>query len=304
MMRDLIREHMAYLRIEKGLSQNSLAGYGRDLEKLREWARACGREVQALSRAEMAGWSRWLNQKGLTPRSVARALSAARGFYSFLLRDGLIAEDPLAGIDAPQSARTLPKVLSCEEIEQLLASVDTSTAEGLRDRAMLELLYATGLRVSELLALKSADLEVERGLLTCQGKGSKQRRVPVGRVALQWLRDYARARRELLAGRASAHLFVTRAGRVLTRQQVWQRLRKYALGAGLRDVSPHVLRHSFATHLIQRGADSRTVQALLGHSDLATTQLYTHMSSQHLRATYDSCHPRAGKRDPRAHGSD
>ncbi len=292
-MRDLIREHMAYLRVEKGLAQNSLASYRRDLEKLCAWARVCGREVEALSRAEMAGWGRWLSQGGLSPRSIARAMSTARGFYNFLLRDGLIKEDPLAGLDAPQSAQRLPTVLTCEEMERLLAAVETGTAEGVRDRALFELLYATGLRVSELVGLKVGDVELERGLLSCQGKGSKQRRVPVGRAALLWLRDYAAARAKLLSGGTSTFLFVTKAGRRLTRQQVWQQLKRYAERANLEHVSPHVLRHSFATHLMQRGADSRSVQALLGHSDLATTQLYTHMSSQHLRATYDLCHPRA-----------
>ena len=295
-MRDLIREHLAYLQVEKGLAANSLASYGRDLAKLRRWALLCGLEVEALGRAEMSGWSKWLSQTGLGPRSIARAVSTARGFFNFLLRDGLIKDDPLAGLEAPQALRRLPTVLTLEEVERLLAAVSTDTAAGVRDRALLELLYATGLRVSELVSLKLSDVDMEGGVLSCHGKGSKQRRVPVGRSALRWLQEYGQARRSLLSGRVSAYLFVTQGGATMTRQQVWHRIKKIAAVAGLRAVSPHVLRHSFATHLMQHGADSRSVQALLGHSDLATTQLYTHMSSQHLRETYDLCHPRAAAR--------
>lgn len=292
-MRDFVSEYMAYLRVEKGLAANSLASYERDLGKLAEWAHICGKELHTLGRAELAGWSRWLTQKGLAPRSVARAISSARGLFNLLLRDGHIREDPMAGLDAPQSARPMPTVLNSEEIEQLLSAVATDSPAGVRDRALLELLYATGLRVSELIALRVNDVETERGLLTCRGKGSKQRRVPVGRSALCWLVRYRPARAALLAGRANVFLFVSDSGKPLTRQQVWQQLRKLAAQVGLRHVSPHVFRHSFATHLMQQGADSRSVQALLGHSDLATTQLYTHMTSQHLRATYDQYHPRA-----------
>ncbi|HEX8071390.1 MAG TPA: site-specific tyrosine recombinase [Pyrinomonadaceae bacterium] len=293
-MRDLLREHMAYLRVEKGLAANTLLSYGRDLEKLRAWGGKRGKELHALSRADMLGWYRWLVESGLAPRSLARAVSAARGFFHFLLRDGLIKEDPMAGLEAPAALNALPKALSLEEIERLLGQIDVQTPEGLRDRALFELLYATGLRVSEACGLKLSDIDFERGLLSCQGKGSKQRRVPVGRSALAWLDAYRPARQTLRAEGDSAYLFVRRGDGRMTRQQVWQRLRLYAAAAGLRHATPHTLRHSFATHLIQRGADSRSVQALLGHSDLATTQLYTHMTGQHLRSTYDRFHPRAG----------
>jgi integrase/recombinase XerD len=297
-MRDLLREHLAYLRVEKGLATNTLLSYGRDLEKLKEWGVKCGKEMHALSRADMAGWHRWLLETGLAPRSLARAISSARGFFQFLLRDGLIREDPMSGLEAPAALRALPKVLSLDEIERLCERIDASTPEGLRDRALFELLYATGLRVSEVVALKPGDIDFERGLLTCQGKGSKQRRVPIGRTALSWLDEYRRKRKSLLSAGTSACLFVNRGGGPMTRQQVWQRLKRYADAAGLPHVSPHTLRHSFATHLMQRGADSRSVQALLGHSDLATTQLYTHMTGQHLRTTYDRFHPRAETHTP------
>jgi integrase/recombinase XerD len=292
-MRDLIREHLDYLRVEKGLARHTLASYALDLDKLRRWAELCGKDVSALTRADMSRWGRWLSESGLATRSAARAISTARGFFTYLLRDGVIREEPMAGLDSPQAFRALPKVLSCTEIEQVLAAVNTETHAGIRDRTILEFLYATGLRVSELVALKVCDVEAERGLLTCHGKGSKQRRVPIGRSALCWLERYMRARSALTAGRGAPYLFVSAGGRALTRQQVWQCVKHYGSVAGLAHVSPHVLRHSFATHLMQNGADSRSVQALLGHSDLATTQIYTHMTTHHLRATYDRYHPRA-----------
>ncbi len=292
-MRDFIYEHLAYLQVEKGLAVNSLVSYRHDLERLRQWALEYDKEVQDLRRMEITAWSRWLSERGLSPRSVARAISTARGFYGFLLRDGLIKEDPMACIETPQAKHALPRVLTCEEIEQLLLVVDTETPEGVRDRALLELLYATGLRVSEVIALQTGDIDSEQGLLTCKGKGSKYRRVPVGRSALIWLECYRQARLALLAGGKSLFLFVSKSGKELTRQYVWQSLKKHASSAGLQGVSPHVLRHSFATHIMQRGADSRSVQVLLGHSDLTTTQLYTHLTKRYLRLTYDSFHPRA-----------
>ena len=292
-MRNFISEYLAFLRVEKGLAFNSLISYERDLQKLTAWAESCGKDTAALSRVEMSGWSRQLTRAGLSPRSIARAVSTARGFFNFLLRDGHIKEDPMAGLDAPQSVPRMPRVLNSEELERLLTAIDVDTPVGVRNRAILELLYATGLRVSELTALRLGDVDIERGLLSCRGKGSKSRRVPIGRSALQWLQSYKHARALLLAGRASTLLFINNSARPLSRQQIWQLLYKLALRADLEHISPHVLRHTFATHLMQQGADSRSVQALLGHSDLATTQLYTHMTSQHLRATYDQCHPRA-----------
>jgi integrase/recombinase XerD len=293
-MRDLIREHMDYLRVEKGLAQNSLASYSLDLEKLRRWAEIREKEVHALKRADMALWGRWLDHAGLSPRSVARASSTARGFFTYLLRDGVIREDPMSGLASPQAPRALPKVLSCAEVDQLLSAVNSETPIGIRDRALIELLYATGLRVSELVALKISDIDSARGLLTCQGKGSKQRRVPIGRSALSWLERYLSVRRALFTVHGSKYLFVSDVGHALTRHLVWQLVKRYARLAGMEHISPHVLRHSFATHLMQHGADSRSVQSLLGHSDLATTQIYTHMTSIHLRTTYNQCHPRAG----------
>jgi integrase/recombinase XerD len=293
MARDLIREHLSYVQVEKGLAANSLASYRRDLAKLRAWAESRGREPHELAKEDVSQWVMSMSRGGLSPRSVARALSAARGFFHFLLLDGHVKADPTADIPAPQAAQKLPRFLTQEETERLLEATDASTPEGLRDRALIELLYACGLRVSELVSLKTGQIDLDQGVLSCSGKGSKQRRVPIGRSALAWLEKYMSARRTLLDGRDSQLLFVAGGGRALTRQTVWSALKRYAAVAGLSGVTPHVLRHSFATHLLERGADTRSVQALLGHSDLATTQIYTHVTSERLRTTYERCHPRA-----------
>ncbi len=300
MERDLIGEYFAYLRVERGLSANTLTNYTHDLDKLQEFARGIGKSLQSLDKHDLAECFRILKQTGLSPRSIARVVSSVRGFYRFLLRDGFIKDDPLANILAPQVEKSLPNFLTEEEIERLLDAPDTTTSVGIRDRAMLELLYATGLRVSELAGLLATDINFERGLLTCRGKGSKQRYIPIGRSALFWLEEYRRARRSFMRENAGKVFFVRDGGRPLTRQHFAESLKRYCLKLGFKNVTPHTLRHSFATHLMQRGADSRSVQALLGHSDLATTQIYTHLSREHLRQTYDSFHPRASfvKEDP------
>ena len=293
MTRDLIREYLNFMRVEKGLARNSLSSYTRDLEKLRAWAEAHAMRPEELSEGELTAWIRSLSAGGLSPRTLSRYISAARGFYKFLLLDGHVARDPLASVKPPQTARHLPQYLREEEAEALLSAPPVDSDEGLRDRALLELLYATGLRVSEVVSLKLGDVDLKSGLLECQGKGSKQRKVPVGRSALLRLEEYLRVRRKLLGDKGSNLLFVRTGGRALTRQWVWARLKDYGAAAGLKHVSPHGLRHSFATHLLQRGADSRSVQAMLGHSDLGTTQIYTHITGQRLRRTYDTHHPRA-----------
>lgn len=293
MERDLIGEYFAYLRVEKGLSSNTLANYAHDLNKLREFARQTGKSVENLGKADLSENFKLLTQSGLSPRSVARTISSLRGFYKFLLRDGFIKEDPLANVSAPQLNKHLPRFLTEDEIGQLLNAPDLSSTEGVRDRAMLELLYATGLRVSELTGVVSLDINLERGLLSCRGKGSKQRFIPIGKSALFWLEEYTRIRHLLTGGKAVKAFFVLLGGRTMTRHHFWGILKRYTERLSLDNVSPHTLRHSFATHLMQHGADSRSVQALLGHSDLATTQIYTHLSKEHLRQTYDDFHPRA-----------
>jgi integrase/recombinase XerD len=293
MPRDLIREYLSFLQVEKGLSKNSLESYRRDLARLKAHAEAAGCEPHLLGKAELTQFFMSLTREGLAPRSVGRALSAVRGFYRFLLLDGHVKADPSADISRPQGGQKLPRFLTQEEIERLLTALDTTTTEGVRDRALVEVLYATGLRVSELVSLSTSSVDVDTGVLFCMGKGSKQRRVPVGRSALEWLQRYQAARRVLLAGRESQRLFVGYLGRPLTRQNVWAMLKRAAEKVGIDGVTPHVLRHSFATHLLEHGADTRSVQAMLGHSDLATTQIYTHVTSERIRSVYEKHHPRA-----------
>jgi integrase/recombinase XerD len=293
MARDYVREYVLYLQVEKGLAANSVESYRRDLARLKAWAEARGREPQGLDKSDVSEFVMSLSRGGLSSRSVARSLSAARGFYRYLLLDGHIKVDPTAERNPPAWREKLPRFLSKEEVEQLLEAPDTSNPEGVRDRAMIEVLYATGLRVSELVGLTKSSVDVDAGVLFCTGKGSKQRSVPVGRSAVAWLQRYEAARRALLAGRESQKLFVGYLGRPITRQDFYRTLVAHASKAGLEGVTPHVLRHSFATHLLEHGADTRSVQAMLGHADLATTQIYTHVTGERLRSVYERHHPRA-----------
>jgi integrase/recombinase XerD len=293
MPRDLIREYLSFLQVEKGLSKNSLESYRRDLARLRAAAEAAGCEPHLLGKAELTQFVMSLSREGLAPRSVGRTLSAVRGFYRFLQLDGHIKADPSADIARPQGGQKLPRFLTQEEMERLLQAPDTTTPEGVRDRTLFELMYATGLRVTEVATLPAASVDVDTGVLLCMGKGSKQRRVPVGRSALEWLQRYQSARRALLAGRESPRLFVGYLGRPIDRRIIWAVLKRAAEKAGVEGVTPHVLRHSFATHLLEHGADTRSVQAMLGHSDLATTQIYTHVTSERIRSVYEKHHPRS-----------
>jgi integrase/recombinase XerD len=289
--RDLIREYLTYLQVEKGLARNTLEGYGRDLKQLELWAGKSGAEVANLTRPDLRKWIAQLSREGLAPSSVGRAVSAARGFFQFLLRDGHIKHQPTEDLDTPQKFSYLPKFLTEDEIDRLFSTPDITTKEGIRDRAMLELMYAAGLRVSELVTMKHGDVDVHTGVVICHGKGSKERLVPIGKSAIHWLQRYNSIIAEF-GEPAFPNLFLHR-GKPLTRQFAWSTIKNYAAHIGLQNVSPHTLRHSFATHLLQHGADSRSVQALLGHSDISTTQIYTHITDRHLRAAYDNHHPRA-----------
>jgi integrase/recombinase XerD len=289
--RDLVKEFLVYIQVEKGLARHTLESYGRDLRRLETWATKSGKYVSDLTRPDLRKWIAQLSREGLAPASVARAVSAARGFFRFLMLDGHLKRHPTEDLDTPQRFAYLPKFLTEDEINRLFAAPDISTTEGVRDRAMFELMYAAGLRVSELISLKDTDIELHAGLVKCHGKGSKERRVPIGKSAIHWLQQHAAVKAE--SGRATLPFLFLHRGRPLTRQFAWGAIKRYAAQAGLKDVSPHTLRHSFATHLMQHGADSRSVQALLGHSDISTTQIYTHMTNQHLRASYDRHHPRA-----------
>jgi integrase/recombinase XerD len=289
--RDLIKEHLTYLQVEKGLARHTLESYRRDLLRLDDWATQNGKPVAELARPDLRKWIAQLSRAGLAPSSVARAVSAARGFYRFLMLDGHIKSHPAEDLDTPQKFAYLPRFLTEDEIDRLFATPDISTAEGIRDRAMLELMYAAGLRVSELVSLKQSEVDTHLGVVNCHGKGSKERRVPIGKSAVYWLQQYASSQAQ--SGQSPFPQLFLHRGKPLNRQTAWTMIKTYALRIGLEHVSPHTLRHSFATHLLQHGADSRSVQALLGHSDISTTQIYTHMTDRHLRAAYDNHHPRA-----------
>lgn len=290
--RDLTREFLSYLQVERGLAKNSLASYQRDLAKLKEFAESEGLDVVHLSRTDLRGFIAELSKSGLSPSSVGRIISAVRGFYKFLLIDGHIKKHPAEDLDTPQKGFYLPKFMTAEEVEKLLSQPDVSQEIGLRDRAILEIMYASGLRVSEAANLRIQDIDIDAGILTCKGKGNKQRKVPLGKSAIEWLRCHL-AKRKKKEHIEMRNLFVTSLNKPINRQTIFKFIKEYAEKAGLADVSPHTLRHSFATHLLQNGADSRSVQAMLGHADISTTQIYTHITDNHLRKTYEKFHPRA-----------
>ncbi len=291
MDRDFVKEFLTYLQVEKGLALHTLEGYRRDLDRLQTWANKNGKQAADLTRADLRQWIASCSREGLAPTSVARAVSATRGFFKFLMLDGHIKTQPAEDLDTPQRFSYLPKFLTEDEINRLFAVPDISTEVGIRDRAVLEVMYATGLRVSEMVNLKHADIDLLAGLLKCHGKGNKERRVPLGKSAIHWLQQYTAVKAGF--GKSSYPNVFLHRGRPFTRQFAWSMIRQHAVKAGIKDVSPHTLRHSFATHLLQHGADSRSVQALLGHSDISTTQIYTHITDMHLRAAYDRFHPRA-----------
>ncbi len=291
----VIEAYLDHLRVERRLAGHTLESYARDLSALAAYAAGAGRTVESLERSALEAFVRQLRGRGLAPRSVARAVAAVRGFFRFLVLDRRLDSSPADDLRPPRAWPALPSFLSIEDVDTLIARPDVSTTLGIRDRAMIELLYATGLRVSELVGVRLADLHLDEHYLTCIGKGSKERLVPIGEQATDWIRKYtARARRDLLKGRASPRLFLNARGGPLSRVGFWKILKQYALKAGLpRTLSPHVLRHSFATHLLERGADLRAIQLMLGHADLSTTQIYTHVLEARLRTVYDRFHPRS-----------
>lgn len=294
--RDLAHEYLSYLRVERGLAANSTESYKRDLTRLKAWAEKGNLEIAGLTRQDLRRFIADLSREGLSATSVGRIVSAIRGFYKFLLLDGHIKKHPAEDLSAPQKGFYLPKFLNQTDVETLLAAPDVTTETGLRDKAILELMYAAGLRVSEVVDLQLGNIDLDAGILTCKGKGGKTRRIPVGKSAVEWLKCYLIARRKKEKLQVQ-NIFVNSAGNPLTRQTIFNFVKEYAEKVGLEDVSPHTLRHSFATHLIQNRADVRSVQQMLGHADISTTQIYTHITDTHLRKSYDRFHPRAARRD-------
>lgn len=288
-----IRSFLSFCRIEKGLAANSLESYGRDLQKFQEWIGASKPVPESADSLRL--YLDFLYSQGLSGRSVARHLTTLRNFYRFLLTENRIPSDPTALIVSPRLGRPLPKALNRQQVDQVSSSPDEEIPRGLRDRAMIELLYASGLRVTELCQLQTPDLDRDRGILRVTGKGNKQRLVPVGGVALQALEAYLHgARQTILKGKASPYLFVTSRGTKMTRQGFSKALRMHGKNAGVfKNLSPHKLRHSFATHLLEGGADLRSVQTLLGHADISTTQIYTHIAQSRLKSMLEKHHPRA-----------
>lgn len=285
--------YLDYLTVEKGLAPNTIEAYQADLARL---DRSLGRRrVEQAGRDDLLRLMRKMRIEGRSPRSVARWVVAVRGFFTYLIAQGQIDQDPAAHMDAPKTWKSLPKVLDGADVEALMAVPDRSHPRGLRDVAMLELLYATGLRISELLRLRLGDIHLDAGYLRCWGKGSKERVVPLGSQADAAVQRYLAAGRPVvLKGRRSEFLFVNPQGGALSRQGFWKRIKRYGIEAGIaQPLSPHVLRHSFATHLLENGADLRAVQLMLGHSDISTTQIYTHVNRERLKRLYHDFHPRA-----------
>jgi integrase/recombinase XerD len=290
-----VRTFLSYLRVEKGLSDNTIQSYRRDMLKFVGFLNEQNLVTAKIQRQDVVDFLAMLYKRRLDSRSVARHLVTIRHFFRFSLLEGYIKEDPAATIESPKFRQSLPYFLSVEEVERLLAQPDTSSAIGLRDKAIIELMYSTGIRVSELAGIRVGDLQLDAGCLRCIGKGNKERLVPVGKKALAVVEAYMKkSRPELLKDNASANLFLNQRGRPMDRVMIWKMMGRYGRKAALRKpLKPHTLRHSFATHLLDRGADLRSVQMMLGHSDISTTQIYTHVVEERLKQVYKAHHPRA-----------
>ncbi|MFH0920698.1 MAG: site-specific tyrosine recombinase XerD [Fibrobacterota bacterium] len=293
-----VAEYLDYLIIERGLSKNTLSAYGRDLDDFSAHLTASGKALLQAEREDVAGYLRVLSLRKITARSQARKVSAIKGLYRYFTSENRLAQDPTLNIEMPKPMKRLPSILSVHDMEQLLASPDTAKKAGLRDRAIFELLYACGLRISELINLKLSDLNAEAGFVRVFGKGSKERVVPVGRAALEWIQRYIDEERpRLLSKKTSDFVILNQRGGRMSRMGAWKILLHYARRAGItRHVSPHTFRHSFATHLLKGGADLRSVQEMLGHADISSTQIYTHVNRNFLQDMHTSFHPRNRKK--------
>ena len=291
-----IEQYLDAIWMERGLSENSLASYRSDLSIFSDWLDdQASPGLLNVTEAEIQAYFGWLLGRGYSSKTLARVLSCFRGFYQYMKREALILIDPTLTIDAPKLGRKLPEVLSEHDVELLLQAPDVDIAIELRDRAMLELLYASGLRVSELVVLPLSNISLSQGVVRVMGKGSKERIVPMGYEAMDWIERYVKDSRPILLGEKQAvECFLSRRGQGMTRQTFWHRIKQYGVRAGIKQsLSPHTVRHAFATHLLNNGADLRVVQLLLGHSDLSTTQIYTHIATSRLQALHQQHHPRA-----------
>jgi len=291
----MLDQFLHYLTVEKGLSKNTIEAYGHDLDRFLEYLK--GQRLDDLAKVgkfDVRAFLLSLKKQNLSTRSVARNLVAIRTFFRFLIQEGIQAANPVEDMESPKMTRTLPEILTLQEVERLLEQPDIRTPLGARDRAMLEMLYAGGMRVSELMDLPLNQVNLEGGYVLLYGKGSKERVVPIGQEAIKWVTFYLKTvRRGLTREKESPHLFVNRSGRAMSRQRFWQSLKAYGLKAGIRKrITPHLFRHSFASHLLEGGADLRSVQMMLGHSDISTTQIYTHVTGERLKKTHQRHHPR------------
>lgn len=295
---EALAEYIIYLKIERGLSANTVISYKRDIEKYLTFLMEKKiTQLDEISRFEILDFLQTLRQAGAADNSIIRMVSSLRKFHQYMKRESIMSDDPMQLIDTPKKASTLPKAISPQSIEKLLEAPDTTTPLGVRDRTILELMYATGLRISELVNLKLSDLHLTMGFIQTMGKGEKERIVPLGEMASQWLDNYLNGARIYLSdksGEESDYVFLNSRGHGLSRQGVWKKVKQLALEAGIdQNVTPHTLRHSFATHLLENGADLRMVQELLGHADISTTQIYTHITKNRLKQVYSDYHPRA-----------
>lgn len=298
-MKVLVEEFIRYLAVERGLSDNTLDSYFGDLRQYLDFLKSQGiSSFSETSKATVVEYLTKLQQEGKAPATLSRHLAALKSFYQFLVAEQLISDSPTENLETPRLAKKLPSVLSIQQVEHLLQQPDTSQPAGLRDKAMLELIYATGLRVTELVSLNLDDLNLDIKYVRCMGKGSKERIIPVGSIAAHHVGVYLEhGRVKLVKTPGEKALFLNHHGRRLTRQGFWKILKKYAKAAGIKQkITPHTLRHSFATHLLENGADLRVVQELLGHADISTTQIYTHLTTGHIKEVYDRTHPRATKK--------
>ncbi|HSE14245.1 MAG TPA: site-specific tyrosine recombinase XerD [Candidatus Deferrimicrobium sp.] len=291
----LLDAFLLHLKTERRLSGNTLAAYGADLRRFSSFLADRGIDAGKFTRTDFLDHLTRLRDAGLSARSTARHVSTLRSFFRFLVREGILAASPVSGVKAPRLGRPLPKYLTLSQVDRLLAAPDGHTPEGIRDRAILTIMYASGLRASEVVTLRLENVDANAGFLYVLGKGGKERVVPVADVALSVLGEYlGSARQRFLGKRSSNDLFLSRRGKAITRQTLWNRIRRWALAAGIEQrISPHTLRHSFASHLLAGGADLRAVQAMLGHADIATTQIYTHITPDRLRDIHRKHHPRA-----------